>query len=63
MEFWVLILTLWAFAQWVQFRSWRRKEDERFARVIDALNRGQAKIESLEKRIHELERHQVASLA
>jgi hypothetical protein len=60
MEFWVLILTLWAFARWLQMRHWRQRDDERFERVIDALNRGQAKIESLEKRIRELEHAPVA---
>src|SRR5215470_14180623 len=55
MEFWVLLLTLWAFVRWLQIRHWRKNEDERFARVIDALNHGQAKIESLEKRVHDLE--------
>jgi hypothetical protein len=60
MEFWVLILTLWAFARWLQMRMWRQKDDERFERVIDALNRGQARIESLEKRMHELEHATVA---
>jgi len=61
MEFWVLILTLWAFTRWLQTRSWRQKDDERFGRVIDALNRGQAKIESLEKRVRELELAPVAA--
>ena len=56
MLIWVLILTVWAFVRWFQQRQWRQQDDERFARVIDALNRGQAKLEALEKRIHELER-------
>jgi len=63
MEFWVFILTLWAFARWVQMRIWRRKDDERFERVIEALNRGHAKIESLEKRVRELENRPVTSTA
>jgi Predicted membrane protein (DUF2339) len=60
MEIWVFILTLWAIAHWLQLRFWRRKDDERFERVIDILNRGQAKIESIEKRIRELEHRTIA---
>jgi len=60
MEFWVFILTVWALARWLQTHIRRKKEDERFARVIDALNHGQARIESLEKRIHNLEHAAVA---
>jgi hypothetical protein len=56
MEFSVVILTVWAFARSLLSYVRRKKEDERFARVIDALNQGQAKIESLEGRIHDLER-------
>jgi len=63
MEIWVFILTVWAFVHWLQTRSRRQREDERFERVIDALNRGQAKIESLEKQIHELERRVAAGPA
>jgi len=63
MEFWVFILTLWAFARWLQTRIWRRKDDQRFERVIEALNRGQAKIESLEKRVRELEHPAAAPAA
>ena len=39
MEFWVVILTVWAFYRWVQSRIRRQKEDERFANGIEALNR------------------------
>lgn len=63
MEIWILILTLWAFARWLQMRIWRQKNDQRFGRVIDALNRGQAKIENLEKRIRELENRVIAAPA
>lgn len=63
MEIWVFILTLWAIVHWLQLRMWRRKDDERFERVIDILNRGQAKIESLEKRIHEFEHRTIAEPA
>lgn len=60
MEIWVFILTLWAFARWIQMRVWKRKDDERFERVIDALNRGEKKIETLERRIRELEMREIA---
>jgi uncharacterized membrane protein len=60
MFIWVLILTARGFVRWFQQRQWHQKDDERFARVIDALNRGQAKLEALEKRIHELERRAIA---
>jgi Predicted membrane protein (DUF2339) len=59
MEFWVFILTLWAFYRWMHFRIHRQKEDERFARVIETLNRHEARLDNvkkLEARVHELER-------
>jgi uncharacterized membrane protein len=58
MEFWIFILTLWAFFRWVQSHVWRKKDDERFARVIEALNKidgRQNQFKSLESRIQELE--------
>src|SRR5271157_6051813 len=63
MEFWILILTLWAFYRWVQSRIRRKREGERFARVIDSLNRLEAKQErfnSFEARVQELERRLVS---
>jgi Predicted membrane protein (DUF2339) len=60
MEIWVFVLTVWAFVRWWQTRYRRQMEDERFERVIDALNRGQPKIESLEKQIRELEQRVAA---
>ena len=63
MEIWVFILTLWAVTHWLQLRIRRRQDDERFARVIDILNRGHAKIEFLEKRIRELEQRTIAEPA
>src|SRR5215472_12256266 len=60
MEFWVLILTLWAFYRWVQSRIRRKKEDERFANVIEALNCLEPRLNDLKKlesRVAELERH------
>jgi uncharacterized membrane protein len=58
MEFWVLILTVWAFYRWVQSRIHRQKDDERFTRVVEALNKLEPRIKDLHKlenRVHELE--------
>src|SRR5271166_6273019 len=63
MEFWVLILTLWAFYRWVHSRIRRQKEDERFARVVEALNKFEPRLKDitkLETRVHELE-HRLAT--
>ncbi|HUI51963.1 MAG TPA: hypothetical protein VLX60_09270, partial [Terriglobales bacterium] len=63
MEFWVLILTLWAFYVWVRSRTRRQKEDERFANVINALNRLEPRLRDLTKletRVAELE-HRLAT--
>ncbi len=65
MEFWVLILTVWAFYRWVQSRIRRQKEDERFARVIEALNKFEPRLNDLTKletSVHELEHRLAASL-
>src|SRR5271166_3417381 len=65
MEFWVLILTLWAFYRWVHSRIRRQKEDERFARVVEALNKLEPRLKDitkLETRVHELE-HRLATAA
>src|SRR5579863_7173159 len=65
MEFWVLILTLWAFYRWVHSRIRRQKEDERFARVVEALNKLEPRlkdINKLESRVHALE-HRLATAA
>src|SRR6266478_758439 len=58
MEFWILILIVWAFYGWVQSRIRRRKDDERFARVVEALNKLEPRLKDLHKletRVHELE--------
>jgi Predicted membrane protein (DUF2339) len=58
MEFWILILTVWAFYGWVQSRIRRQKDDERFARVVEALNKLEPRLKDLHKlesRLHELE--------
>jgi uncharacterized membrane protein len=59
MEFWVVVLTVWVFFRWLQSRLQRKKDDERFARVIEALNKvdaSQKQFKTLEARIQELER-------
>src|ERR1700722_6493308 len=58
MEFWILILTVWAFYRWVQSRIHRQKDDERFARVVEALNKLEPRLKDLHKletRVHEFE--------
>src|SRR5580704_16181906 len=64
MEFWVLILTVWAFYRWVQSRIRRQKDDERFARVVEALNKLEPRLKDLHKletRVHELENRLASS--
>ena len=64
MEFWVLILTLWAFYRWVQSRIRRQKDDERFANVVEALNKLESRFKGLTKletRVHELEQRLASS--
>ena len=66
MEFWILILTLWAFYRWVQSRIRSKSEDERFARVIESLNLLEARqdrFNNLEARIQELERRLISTSA
>ncbi|HET7105708.1 MAG TPA: DUF2339 domain-containing protein [Candidatus Acidoferrum sp.] len=58
MEFWILILTAWAFYRWVQSRIHRQKDDERFVRVVEALNKLEPRLKDLQKletRVRELE--------
>jgi uncharacterized membrane protein len=58
MEFWILILTVWGFYAWVQSRIRRQKDDERFARLVEALNKFEPRLKDLHKletRVLELE--------
>src|SRR5215470_8403548 len=60
MEFWILILFIAVFSLWVQSRLRRRNEDQRFANVIEALNRLEPRLNELKKletRVRELEQH------
>jgi len=64
MEFWILILTVWAFYRWVQSRIHRQKDDERFSRVVEALNKLEPRLKDLQKlenRVHELETRLVSA--
>src|SRR5882757_11371987 len=59
MEFWVAILTLWAVYRWVRSIIRRQKDDERFERVVDGLNRLESRskiLTKLESRVDELEK-------
>src|SRR5258708_34135091 len=64
MEFWILILTVCAFYRWVQSRSHRQKDDERFSRVAEAPNKLEPRLKDLQKlenRVHELETRLVSA--
>jgi uncharacterized membrane protein len=66
MEFWVVILTFWAFYRWIASRIQRQKDDERFARVVEALNRLEPRLKDigkLESRFQELEQRLSSSPA
>src|SRR6267154_1642795 len=59
MEFWVAILTLWAVYRWVRSIIRRQKDDERFERVVDGLNRLESRskiLTKLESRVDELKK-------
>ncbi len=59
MEFWVVILTLWAVFRWVRSIIQRQKDDERFERVVDSLNKLESRsriLTKLEGRVDELEK-------
>ncbi|HWT87358.1 MAG TPA: DUF2339 domain-containing protein [Candidatus Angelobacter sp.] len=64
MEFWVAILTLWAVYRWVRSIIRRQKDDERFERVVDGLNRLESRskiLTKLESRVDELEKQLACS--
>src|SRR4029077_17887069 len=59
MEFWVVILTLWAVYRWVRSIIRRQTDNERFQRVVDALNKLESRskiLTKLENRVDELEK-------
>ena len=49
MEFWVLLLAVWLAAEWIKRRRYQEKNDERFSRLIDSLNRADREINDLKK--------------
>jgi hypothetical protein len=65
MEFFVFVLFVWLFAEWMLRRHYQRKNDERFTNIVAALNRAErdfnelkklpARIADLEKRLAEKE--------
>lgn len=65
MEFWIFLLFIAVFSLWVQSRIRRQKDDERFANVIEALNRLEPRlneVKKLETRVRELEQRLAATV-
>lgn len=61
MEFWILLLIVWAIYRTFAGAIRRRKDDERFERVVNALNQMEARLKDLKKletRIDKLEKGQ-----
>ena len=59
MEFFVFVLFVWLFAEWMLRRHYQRKNDERFTNIVAALNRAERDFNELKKlpaRIAELEK-------
>ena len=61
MWFWIVVLFGWLIAEWIVRRQGERKNDERFARLVTALNRYEGELKKLTARIQTLESHPVAS--
>ena len=47
MWFWILVLFGWLVVEWTLRRQAERKNDERFARLVAALNRYEAELKKL----------------
>ena len=63
MEFWIFVLAVWLGVEWLRRRHYQRKNDERFANLVDGLNRVQREISELKKsaaRVTELEKRPAA---
>ncbi|HKQ85299.1 MAG TPA: DUF2339 domain-containing protein, partial [Candidatus Acidoferrales bacterium] len=64
MPFWIFLLAVWIFAEWMMRRSDRRRNDQRFSNVINTLNIAEKEFRELKQlttRVAALEK-QVASL-
>ena len=64
MAFWIFLLAVWIFAEWMMRRSDRRRNDQRFSNLINALNIAEKDFQELKRltaRVAALER-QVAGL-
>ena len=60
MWFWILVLFGWLVVEWTLRRQAERKNDERFARLVAALNRYEAELKKLTARVQTLEAHPFA---
>ena len=60
MWFWILVLFGWLVVEWSLRRQAERKNDERFARLVTALNRYEAELKKLTARVQTLETHPMA---
>ena len=62
MWFWIVVLFGWLFVEWLQRRQAERANDERFSRLVGALNRYEAEIKKLAARVQALETRPSASV-
>ena len=60
MWFWIVVLFGWLFVEWIRRRQAERKDDERFARLVGALNGAEAELKKLTARVQTLEAHPAA---
>ena len=66
MEFWVFVLFVWLFVEWMLRRHYQKKNDERFTNIVAALNRAERDFNELKKlpaRVAELEKRASAATA
>ncbi len=64
MPFWIFLLAVWIFTEWMMRRSDRRKNDRRFANVVNILNNAEKDFQELKRltsRVAALEK-EIASL-
>jgi hypothetical protein len=60
MWFWIVVLFGWLLVEWIRRRQAERKDDERFARLVGALNGAEAELKKLTARVQTLEAHPAA---